>query len=164
MTASAHFAPSRRAALAALAGGCLAAVTGLSAHAQAPAIRKPALAAFLDTLLPEDAFGPAASTLGIAEEILAYAPQGSDLHRLIALGTGWLDGLDAPRAFADLPASTRHDVLRFLEQADRAQVPGRFFFVMRQFAMELYHARAETVADLPINPAPQPEGYPPPWG
>jgi hypothetical protein len=139
-------------------------VTGLSAHAQAPAIRKPALAAFLDTLLPEDAFGPAASTLGIAEEVLAYAPQGSDLHRLIALGTGWLDGLDAPRAFADLPASTRHDVLRFLEQADRAQVPGRFFFVMRQFAMELYHARAETVADLPINPAPQPEGYPPPWG
>jgi hypothetical protein len=120
------------------------------------------LASFLDTLLPADGFGPAASTLGIDAEILGYAPDGSDLDRLIALGTGWLDGLDA-RPFADLPTTTRDDVLRFMERADRAQVPGRFFAVLRQFAMELYHARPETIAGLPLNPAPQPEGYPPPW-
>lgn len=155
--------PSRRAALAALAGGCLAAIAGLPATASTPELRDRALTAFLDTLLPADDFGPAASTVGIDDDILGFAPDGSDLHRLIALGTGWLDGLDA-RAFADLPEPVRHDVLRYMQQADRAEVPGRFFFVMRQFAMELYHARAGTVADLPLNPAPQPEGYPPPWG
>jgi hypothetical protein len=163
MTARTRLDPSRRAALVTLAGGCLMALSGLPAHARAPAIRARALDAFLDTLLPADDLGPAAGALGIGGEIRAYAPEGSDLHRLIAMGTGWLDGLDA-RSFADLPEPLRHDVLRFLEQADRAQVPGRFFFVMRQFAMELYHARADTVAGLPINPAPQPEGYPPPWG
>jgi len=163
MTASPRTQPSRRAALAALAGGCLAAVTGLPATASTPELRDRALIAFLDTLLPADDLGPAASALGIDRDILSFAPDGSDLHRLIAMGTGWLDGLDA-RAFADLPAPVRHDVLRYMEQADRAAVPGRFFLVLRQFAMELYHARADTVADLPINPAPQPEGYPPPWG
>lgn len=153
----------RRATLAGLAAGCMVALTGLPATAQAPQVRPRALAAFLDTLLPDDAFGPAASALGLDREILGYAPDGSNLRRLIALGTGWLDGLDA-RAFADLPAATRHDVLRFMEGADRAEVPGRFYAVLRQFAMELYHARADTIADLPLNPAPQPTGYPPPWG
>ncbi|MDZ7711484.1 MAG: hypothetical protein U5K36_16555 [Roseovarius sp.] len=145
-----------------IAGTCLAGLLGGPALAQGPAPRPGALVAFLDTLLPADDFGPAASALGIDAEILAYAPDGSDLHRLIALGSSWLDGLDA-RAFADLPAATQHDVLRYMEGADRAQVPGRFYAVLRQFAMELYHARADTTAGLPLNPAPQPEGYPPPW-
>lgn len=145
-----------------IAGTCLAGVLGGGAVAQTAAARPNALAAFLDTLLPTDEFGPAASSLAIDTEILGYAPDGSDLHRLIALGTGWLDGLDA-RAFADLPAATRHDVLRYMAGADRAQVPGRFYVVLRQFAMELYHARADTIADLPLNRAPQPAGYPPPW-
>ncbi|MFB9151105.1 hypothetical protein [Roseovarius ramblicola] len=155
--------PSRRAALTALAASCLVAIGALPAGAKSQEVRTGALDAFLDTLLPADAFGPAASRLGIGEDLLGYAAEGSDFHRLIALGTEWLDGLDA-RAFADLPADTRHNVLRYMEQADRAQVPGRFYLVLRQFAMELYHARADTVAGLPLNPAPQPEGYPPPWG
>jgi len=163
MTGQRHAGPSRRATLAALVSGCLVAVTGLPAAARAPAVRLSALNGFLDTLLPADDLGPAASDIGIGEDLLGFATEGSDFHRLMALGTQWLDGLDA-QPFADLPAAMRTDVLRFLEAADENEIPGRFYRVVRQSAIELYHARADTIAGLPLNPAPQPEGYPPPWG
>lgn len=156
-------APSRRGTLATLASGCLVAVVGLPAGAQAQEVRTGALDAFLDTLLPADAFGPAASDIGIGQALIGFASEETDFRRLIALGTQWLDALDV-RPFADLPATTREDVLRFLQGADIDEIPGRFYRVVRQAAMELYHARADTITGLPLKPAPQPEGYPPPWG
>jgi len=162
VTARGTLSASRRAALSALAAGCLLAITGLPATARAATIRKRTLDAFLDMLLPEDRFGPSASALGTGDALIGFAPEGTDFHRLLALGTQWLDRL-AARPFADLPPQTRTDVLRYLEGADVNEIPGRFYRVVRQAAMELYHARAETIAGLPLNPAPQPEGYPPPW-
>lgn len=163
VTAPRTLSSSRREALSALAAGCLLAITGLPAPARAATIRERALDAFLDTLLPEDRFGPSASTLGTRDTLIGFAPEGTDFHRLLALGTQWLDGLSA-RPFADLPPQTRTDVMRYLEGADVNEIPGRFYRVVRQAAMELYHARADTISGLPLNPAPQPEGYPPPWG
>lgn len=163
LTARGTLSPSRRMALSTLAAGCLVAIAGLPATARAATIRKRALDACLDTLLPEDGFGPSASTLGIGDTLIGLAPEGTDFHRLLALGTQWLDGL-AARPFADLPPQTRTDVLRYLEGADVNEIPGRFYRVVRQAAMELYHTRADTISGLPLNPAPQPAGYPPPWG
>ena len=152
----------RRDALLSLAVGGLATLAGLPAAAQAPHLRAPAFAAFLDTLLPADDFGPSASALGVDREIMGFAPSGSPLYRLLALGTQWLDGLDA-RAFADLPAATRQEVLGFMQQSDENEIPGRFFRIVRQYAMHLYHTHLRARVGLPLNPAPQPVGYPPPW-
>ncbi len=152
----------RRDAILRLASGCLVSLVSLPAFGQTATIKRRTLDAVIDTLLPADDVTPSATALGVSNELVLLAPRGSSLHRLFALGTTWLDGLDA-RSFAELPTETRQDVLRYMERADYNEVPGRFFQLLRQMAVEIYYAQPETYAGLSLNPAPQPEGYPPPW-
>lgn len=152
----------RRDAILRLASGCLVSLVSSPAFGQTATIERETLDAVIDTLLPADDVTPSATALGVSDELMSLAPKGSSLHRLLALGTTWLDTLDA-RSFAELPAETRHDVLRYMERADYNEVPGRFFHLLRQMAFEIYYAQPQTYAGLALNPAPQPEGYPPPW-
>jgi len=148
-----------------LAAAALSGLAPLPAAGGDRAVAAATLDAFLDTLLPADAASPAAGAAGVGPEIRAIADGADDprLKRLLALGTEWLDGLDA-RPFAALPATVRTRVLAWMEGADRGAVPGRFFLVVRTLAVEIYYARAEAIAGFPISVAPQPAGYPPPWG
>jgi hypothetical protein len=152
----------RRDALMALASSSLVCLACSPAFAQTAQLRRETLDAVLDTLLPSDALTPSATALGVGDEIMSIAPDGSQLHRLFALGTTWLDQLD-DRSFAEQPDQIRHDVLRYMEDADYNQVPGRFFHLLRRMAMEIYYAQPQTYAGLQLNAAPQPKGYPPPW-
>lgn len=153
----------RRALIAGFAAGLMQAPLAGVLQAASDAVERTALDAFLDTLLPADAVSPAASALGIGDEILDLAA-GSDLFvRLLALGSEFLNAA-GPVPFAELPPDARHRVAAWMEASDYDQIPGRYFHLVRQSAVEFYYARPEAAAGFGLNVAPQPAGYPPPWG
>ncbi len=121
------------------------------------------LAAFLDVLLPADAQSPAASQLGVTGELLDIASQSGLYLKLIGLGTQWLN--DTGRGpFHGLSEVDRNRIVAWMSMSDLNQIPGRFYFLLRYSAIELYFSHPESIAGLNLNPAPQPAGYPPPWG
>jgi hypothetical protein len=121
------------------------------------------LASVVDTLLPADDVSPSASALGVDRDIADFVAENEMLTRLFATALDWMDQL-ADRPFHDLTLSQRVEVLTFMEGADFNAVPGRFYHILRALAVEFYYARAQAVAGLPLSVAPQPNGYPPPWG
>lgn len=157
--------PTRRAALFAVAGAAAAGLAPGLLRAQdagGATISAGALDAFLDMLLPGDDGAPAASALGVGAGLLAEVTPGSLTERLLVAGTGFLDTV-GPAPFAELPLAARVEVTDWLAQADYNEIPGRFFHVTRLLAVGIYFAHPEALAGLPLEPAPQPVGYPPPW-
>lgn len=121
------------------------------------------LASVVDTLLPADDVSPSASALGVDRDIADFVADNEMMTRLFVAALDWMDNLgDEP--FHNLPLSQQVEVLTFMESADFNAVPGRFYHILRALAVEFYYARAEAVAGLPLDAAPQPNGYPPPWG
>lgn len=151
---------SRRQALAASVAWI---VTPAVAWSQAPAGPDAAtLAAFVDTLLPEDAVSPAASALGVLDAILDFSADVTGLGDLIAGGTAWLNKTGGP-PFAQLSEQDRTRIVTWMAQSDLAGGANRFYEVVRLLAVEFYYARPEAISGFPLNTAPQPRGYPPPW-
>jgi len=121
------------------------------------------LPALLDILLPEDDVTPSATALGVDREKTGFIAENDRMVQLFAAALGWIDQL-ADRPFRDLTLAQQVEVVSFLEGADYNQVPGRFYHILRALAVEFYFARIEALAGLPLNSAPQPLGYLPPWG
>ncbi len=121
-----------------------------------------ALETFLDILLPADDLTPSAGELRVASQIVEIAAPTDPYRRLLALGTFWLNG-EGARSFASLSAADRHKVVAWMSRSDIDAIPGRFYQVVRQSAVEIYFSHPQALAGLPVNPAPQPLGYPPPW-
>ena len=154
--------PTRRAALLSLVAAALTPPPLLAATPRDPATGRAALAAYLDVLLPADALTPAASALGVQDDILALARAAPLLGRMIAVVCDWLDG-GRPGAFAALPEAVRAERVAQMAASDPDRPDGRFHKLIRLLAIEFYYARPEALPGLGLNPAPQPEGYPPPW-
>jgi hypothetical protein len=157
--------PTRRQALMQLAALSVAGLAMPAAVAQP--VSRSALEAYVDILLPGEAGAPPASALGVAAEIEALAPEGTDFRRLISLGTAWLDDVQTggqPGGFAAMPVDAQAQVVAWMAAAPYDEIPGRFYHVLRLFAGELYYVRPEARVGFPLNPAPQPAGYLPPWG
>lgn len=153
----------RRALLVSLGAALVPLAAMLPAMADAGGPDPATLDAFLDVLLPADDLSPAASALGIGAEITDFATESPLFERLLAAGCQWLDALDA-RRFAELPDETQTAVVTFMSTSDFNEVPRRFYHLTRLLAVEFYYARAEAIAGFPLAVAPQPAGYPPPWG
>lgn len=139
---------------------------GLSALIPAAVHARPhpdTFGAVLDTLLPADAFSPAATSLGVDKDILEIVSKNELLTRLFDAALGWLDQVEA-EPFANLPSKRQAEILQNMQAADFNQIPGRFFHIIRALAVEFYYAKPEAIAGFPLNAAPQPEGYLPPWG
>ncbi len=151
---------SRRAFLVASLSSGLSALCG-PATAQQPADLR-SLAAVLDTILPADDVSPSPSQLGIDQEIQNIVMANPALERLFGAALEWIDGL-ADQPFRDLTEAQRIEIISVMETADFNQIPGRFYHIVRTFACELYFARPEAIAGFPLNAAPQPAGYLPPW-
>lgn len=146
--------------------GAVSAATALAPdllRAQAIAPTPRALDAFTNVLLPGDAVSPSASSLAIADALLSEVEQGSMTERLIGAGTGFLDQV-GPRPFADLPPVAQAEFVDWMSSADFNAIPGRFYHVIRLFTVAYYYSHPAVVASFPLNTAPQPWGYPPPWG
>ena len=120
------------------------------------------LDAYADILLPADDRSPAASQLGVAAEIIDLAADAALFRRLLTLGTQWLNET-GPARFHDLGPDEQTRVVNWMSRSDFAQFPGRFHHLMRMTAVEIYYSRTEALAGFPLNAAPQPRGYPPPW-
>ena len=120
------------------------------------------LAAYLDTLLPQDALSPAASKLGIHTRILDEYAASPLQTRLLRAGCSWLD-LAAEGSFRDAGQPVRDVIVTWMAQSDWNRVPRRFHEVLRQRAMELYFSHPKSLGGLPISRPPQPLGYPEPW-
>ncbi|SLN28632.1 hypothetical protein PEL8287_01303 [Roseovarius litorisediminis] len=157
-----YLAPDRRSALLGFAAASLLPMSARLVEAQTPMDDVATLDAFLDVLLPADAMSPAASTLNIGAEMLEIIVPDSLPGKLLSLGLTWLDSLDA-RRFATLPEETQFKVVTWMSQADVNEIPGRFYQVIRLFAVELYYARPGAITGFPLQVTPQPQGYPPPW-
>lgn len=151
----------RRQVLALIAGAGLAGLAPLPALPQTGSAAS--LGMVLDVLFPADDMSPAATTLGIDRDIAEFAATNPQLQRLFDLALAWLDQSEG-QPFAALTADARAKALERMERSDFNQVPGRFFHILRALAAEFYYARPESLAGLSLNPAPQPLGYPPPWG
>ncbi len=121
------------------------------------------LRAFVDVLLPADDVSPAASDLGVDADILTVVEGSETFARLFGLVCDWLDQV-GETAFANLSPDDRGLVLDYMAQAETDVLEGRFYQVVRLLALEFYYARPEALAGLNIDVAPQPAGYPPPWG
>lgn len=150
----------RRDALLSFASG-IAAATAFPVSAQV-SIDRPLLDLVSDTILPEDALTPSASAIGAVDDVLEMVQSHQMLQQLMAFGLQWINQA-AGVPFAQLPTEGREQLLKLAQDSDFNQVPGRFFHVLRVLLLEAYYAKPETLAGLPLNSAPQPEGYLPPW-
>ncbi len=120
------------------------------------------LGAVLDTLVPADEFSPSASDLGLESEMERLIADNDLLTRLFVAALGWLDEVGS-RPFRELDEERQVEILTAMAASDYNRIPGRFFHIVRALTVELYFARPEAISGYPLNPAPQPAGYPPPW-
>ncbi len=132
------------------------------AEAQFAPVGQRFLGKLVDLILPQDAQSPAASALFVHVELQEVVQSHELLARLFEYGLSWLDQVGG-RPFLDLPEAVQIEILQFASQADFNQVPGRFFAVLRLMACDIYFSKAEAIEGYPLQVAPQPEGYPPPW-
>ncbi|MGB8622847.1 MAG: gluconate 2-dehydrogenase subunit 3 family protein [Paracoccaceae bacterium] len=152
----------RRALLTALCGMLCGVRPGAGFSQPGEPLDLSTLAAFVDILLPADDLSPAASVLKVHESIADFAEKAPKLDQLLAGGTGWLNQTGTV-PFRDLPQSDQVAILRWMEAADPAEGPHAFFFAVRLLAIEFYYADPASIGGFPLNPSPQPAGYPPPW-
>lgn len=119
-------------------------------------------AAFLDVLLPRDAHSGAATDLQVDLALWSVADDSPLFHKLIMQGSYWLDEV-AEGSFSDLNDADQIKVVEWMAADDWNQVPRRFYELVRQAAVEIYYSHPKSLAGLPLQTSPQPQGYPPPW-
>jgi hypothetical protein len=149
----------RRAVLMGMLSVGLSSVCGAAVADPAPL---KSLAAVVDTLLPADDVSPSASTLRVDRDIADFVAENDMMTRLFVAALDWMDQL-TDRPFSELAPSHQIEILAMMEGADFNAIPGRFYHIVRALAVEFYYARSEAIAGFPLDPAPQPNGYPPPW-
>lgn len=130
------------------------------ARAVSPDLRT--LTGFMDVLLPGDEISPPASSLATADALLGEVVKGSMAERLIGAGTAFLERV-GPVSFVDLPSAVQAEIVEWMSSADYNAIPGRFYHIIRLFTVAYYYSHPSVVASFPLNSAPQPTGYPPPW-
>lgn len=134
----------------------------LTAASNLEAINVETFRTFIDVLLPDDGVSPSGSSIGIADDLLALSRSNELYAKLVALGCVWLDSTGTG-SFRTLSEVDQITVVQWMTTSDWNQIPRRFYFLTRQAAMELYFSSNHATNGLPLNDAPQPVGYPPPW-
>lgn len=153
---------SRRKALAVVAGPILFRETNHAAEAD-EALRRPTLSAWIDTLYPEDESNPAASALGVPDQIEWKASTVHNYTELLKRGTAWANA-EANRAgkesFADLEEADRAKIVTTAESMPATSVPGMFFLHTLRDGALFYYGNRETWAAFGFPHPPQPTGFP----
>ena len=119
-------------------------------------------ASFLDELLPRDSLSGSATDLGIHIALADIAKEDARFSKLIEQGCMWLNWASESR-FASLSEEDRIKLISWMTESDWNQVPRRFYELVRQAAVEIYYSDPRALKGLPLNNAPQPLGYLPPW-
>lgn len=115
------------------------------------------LAAFVDTLLPEDELGPAASSTG-AVDAVRRAFDGTHIRQAeLQLLTAWLD-LAGGGSFAGSSPERRHDIVQSLDRLHEDTIRWKIYRRARGAVMLHYYSSAERAIAAGLPGAPQPGG------
>lgn len=118
------------------------------------------LAAFLDVLLPQDAYSPSASQLKIDQELLTNVETNPALKSLIQRGCKWLNQ-QAKGSFSALPDEYKLQLVAWMaEKASPSKLPSLFFLHTRYHAVALYYSKEAAYQSVGLPHPPQPQGYP----
>jgi hypothetical protein len=117
------------------------------------------LTAFVDTLLPQDEFGPAASSTGAVEQLMNTFSGSVIRQAELMLLIAWLN-IDARGSFANASESARHQVVESIDQLPATTIRWRIYRRARASVMRHYFGSAERCTQMGLPGAPQPEGYP----
>jgi hypothetical protein len=140
-----------------LIGGALT-VVALGALAGALAGR-PVLAAVVDTIVPADEFGPAASQTGAVEALWAQL-EGTPVEQLrLRLVLGWLN-LRAGGSFAAAGEAERTALLHAMAEKPAGDPRRRVYEWVRTRTLRHYYGSAARARALGFVGPPQPRGYP----
>jgi hypothetical protein len=117
------------------------------------------LQAFVDTLLPADEFGPAASATGTVEALEATFSgswgRWAELKKL----TIWLN-ISSGGIFANADANVRNEVVARLDRLTETSARWKTYNRARRAVMRHYFGNAERALAMGLPGAPQPHGYP----
>lgn len=123
---------------------------------------QPTLKALVDTIIPADEFGPAASQTGAVEH-LCSAMKGRISSRIqIRAAIAWLNW-QAGGSFAMASAKTKIQIVTELAQSPSGSNERRFYDWVRGQTMLHYYGSAARAQALGFVGAPQPTGHPDAW-
>ena len=120
------------------------------------------LAAYLDTLIPDDELGPGAVRLGVDKVFLAIAAKDQQARAYLEAGLPWLDEQarkTGGAAFTDLSDTEREAVVAAATEAELESLPRRFFEATRSGAFLHYYAHPQAWAAIGYDGPPQPQGF-----
>jgi len=115
--------------------------------------------AFVDTLLPADELGPAASEVGGVEALKAEFDHSMLRRGELQLLMSWLD-LNAGGSFASATADRQFEIVTALDALSEETVRWKIHRRARGAVMWHYFSSAERTMALGLPGAPQPDGYP----
>lgn len=116
------------------------------------------LAHFVDTLIPEDELSPAASALGVHQQIWQLTRNDTLMERFIRQGCHWLDR-QSRGSFAALPPLTQQKLVHWMANQPDTSYPFQLFNRLRHETMGFYYSHPDSWNGLAINQPPQPIGY-----
>lgn len=117
------------------------------------------LAQFVDILIPEDELTPAASALGVHQQIWQLTRSDPLMKRFILQGCHWLDR-QSRGSFVALPPLTQQKLVNWMANQPDTSYPFLLFNRLRHHAMGFYYSHPDSWGGLPMNRPPQPIGYP----
>lgn len=123
--------------------------------------QRAALAAVLDTLIPDGRF-PGARRTGVLEPLLAECAATRQTQRALIEGVELIDAKARRRgaaSFAVLAESERAAVLGECASAEIGSLPWFFFRTLRDRAMHLHYTHPLARAAVGLDRPPQPLGY-----
>jgi hypothetical protein len=123
---------------------------------------KATLAAFLDTLIPADDYGPGATMLGTDKVIFTLAEANEGVRNFVQANLEWLDekaGEMMGATFADLSAKQREVIVAEMEAEPPGSSARRFFDSVRVAALNHFYTQPQAWEPLGYRGPPQPDGF-----
>jgi hypothetical protein len=135
---------------------------GSAAADTSVASKERTLAAYLDTLIPDDDLGPGVVRLGIDKKFLAAAAADQRRRALLDAGLAWLDEQakwGGAQDFVALGEAGRATVVSLAAEAEPGSLPRKFFEATRSGALTYYYSHPQAWAAIGYDGPPQPAGF-----
>lgn len=154
----------RRAFLTLFGGLTWTLATGSASRGAELSDLEPTLAAFADVLLPPGDGAPAASELGLAQELLRRASADASIRSMVVAGCTWLNTRARSLANADFGADAasghRLAIVEELAGEPAGEAGHSFFQWCRHDLITRYYADRRTWLAIGYYGPPQPAGFP----
>lgn len=120
---------------------------------------QPTLTALLDTMIPEDEFGPSASQTGAVDVVTGHLSGNLGRQLRMRAFLAWLN-LRSGGSFALSSEERRLKLLEKIASGPQSSRQRRYLMSLRSQTMRHYYGSAARATELGFVGAPQPVGYP----